>query len=310
MKTSHLVAGACVMAILIAGCGGGEDTPAASSPEPTPEETTAAETPEGPPPTLCDLVSPEELAAALQIEGTLEPTGTSAGSVQLPSTDLCRFEVSGAATYSQVTLGTSVLPLTADDLTAARASQPYSDYADAPQLGDAGYFDERTGRAVFLVGERGVVIRAQLESTPTLDQVTAAAALVTPLVADVPEAPAEVPEAECDPYAEAAEAVLGEPAEVRRDSVGDTAVNCGFATRTASLGVFVSTDPQSVQDFDLAFEGIPGVEQVDAGQRAQYVDGQGAVLIDDTTTATFLLEPVPAGITPEITALMQALGTP
>lgn len=326
--TLHRTAGTTILvaalAVTLAACGGDEPdaatTPAPDSttesiattePDATPTDDATTDTYATTPAirsTLCDLVPPEELAAALGVDPGLTNAGSVPSNAQLPSADLCRFDVPGAGTSSQVTLGVGILSITADDLTAARAAQSSIEYADAPELGEGGYFDETTGRGVFLVDDRAVVIRAQLDPAPSLDQVAAAAAVVTPHVSVVAGAPAELTEDECDPYADAAAAVLGAPAEVRRDRADDLGVSCGFATREAFVNVFVSTDPQAVAGFDGAFEGYPGVEDVDAGQRAQYVDGQGAVLIDDTTTATVLVEPVPESLTPEITELLKVVG--
>lgn len=324
MRTSRssaaLLVPAAVTLALLAGCdSSGSDTatggvpspatsdaPAAGSPSPNGAEAAPQEPVRALPDDyryLCDLVPADEVSRTSGIDGlTVAPDRTSIA--QLPPRDLCRYV--DPATQATITVGVGVLPGTPAALDAARKSQPYLQALDLPELGDGAYFAPRSGTIAFLAGD--TILEVSYEGAPvTREQLIATGELLADSVEQLQPAPAKVVVPVCDELVDEVEAVLGGPADVRRDKRLGESVNCGFATTDTFVSVGHIEQPGQAQLLRDYFTSLPGVTKVPGlGKQAYFAVGQGGVVLDEDVTAGIHVEPAPSMLTPELEALLRA----
>lgn len=251
---------------------------------------------------LCDLVPADQVSRASGIE-QLEVEPVTSALAQLPARDLCSYV---SPTDARLTVGVSVLPGTTEALAAARASQPYLQAVEIPDLGDAAYFLPQAGTVVALTHGRIITVTYQ-GAQVSRDELVATAELLAAHVPEVEPAPRMVTLPACDKLVDEVEAVLGEPVQARRDLRKDASFNCGFATVDTFVSAGHTEGPGQAKLLREYFNSLPGVEKLPGiGKAAYYSHGQAGVVLSERATAGVQIEPAPSELTPELKALIEA----
>jgi hypothetical protein len=268
-------------ALVAAGCGSGADNGETDAPPDRPSPGGS----EGPPPSLCDVIDAEDVAATYNEERPAETQEVSALLGKL-SLDVCnvRFsaedgdgEAGRAASRTVVTYMWSIDRIDDarwDDILRHYLSDDYTETNEV-DLADGGFrrvaYERGIDDLFVRVGDRVVGVSHSTDR-PGEELLGEALQLGIAQIDELADPPSEVVLADCEQADAEAASVLGEPPTIRRDSEREEGPGCGWATADTAVTVHGMSYPDAEKYVRTRIEKGYAVEVAGAGVVAAYAE--------------------------------------